>query len=503
MPKYFLNYHSLDDEKRYLKTHNLQLKRSLEKRIKNQEDLEEELRKVKREKASNEVKLNSEIEKLKAENEKLRKQRDMYKKMLFKENAKKQDLCGKDLKSKLDRFAPVEKVQRGGSSGHQGYSRKLPQRVPDKIFRVFFNHCPHCHHPLKRTFSIDTHTVEDIQSPTLTPIQVIRYEKERQWCSFCQKEVVATSPEEIPGVRFGINLIIYIMLLKYGAKVSLDSILLLLQQSYDLNISKGEVINLLLKARLWLGTAYDQIKDEIRASPIKHADETSWRVLGINSWIWGFMTKQHIYLTVEQSRGKGIPEEVLANSDHQDILIRDDYAGYSKLPLKHQSCRAHLLRKSHEASTDVNASEEVKQLHQTLKGLFNLLDETVKRSFDLNERENFYQSSWRKLSQIISCHYLSQDAKDIQTRIKKQGKNLLTALLVDGVPLTNNLAERALRKVVVLRKVSGGSRSWGGVKTTSVNMSIIQTIQAQDLPLIPTLKEYLLNGIHQPLGNPE
>lgn len=290
------------------------------------------------------------------------------------------------------------------------------------------------------------------------------------------------------------------MVLKYGAKVSLDSIILLLKQSYHLEVSKGEIILLLHKTRKWLGGTYDQIKLGVRASPIKHADETGWRVEGINSWVWGFMTERQVYLSVEESRGKGIPEEVLKDSSKDDVLIRDDYKGYSKLPLKHQSCWAHLLRKSHEAAKDIAASKEIKQLHQELKEIFVELAAAIEIPFDKVQRQVIYQESWKKISQIINQNYTSLDAQAIQTRIRNQGKNLLTALLHDEVPLTNNLAERSLRKIVVIRKISGGSRSWEGARTTAVNMSVYQTIQAQNLPLIPTLKEYLLSGINQTSG---
>lgn len=490
MPTHYFNFTSRDNEKRYLKTNNELLKRSLAKRVKNQEDLEGELKKVSREKQLQK----EEIERLKIENEKLRRERDMYRKMLFKENRKQQP------QEPSCRFTPTQIHTRGAKIGHVGHGRTLPQLDPDVIQRVFLTHCPSCHNPLSRTESIDTHTVEDIPPPNLTPMQIVKYEKERQWCTTCNKEMVTTHPEEIPGARFGLNLVVSIMVLKYGAKVSLDSIVLLLKQNYALQISKGEIIHLLHKTKGWLGTQYDQIKTAIRSSPVKHADETGWRVAGINSWIWGFMTKREVYLSVEESRGKGIPEEILKNSHPEDVLVRDDYAGYTKLPFKHQSCWAHLLRKSHEAAIDQNASEEVQVLHQTLKKQFTLLDETVKQPFNQTDRKLIHAQAWNTIQKIISQKYTNLDAQAIQTRIKHQGKNLLTALLYNNVPLTNNLAERSLRKIVVIRKMSGGSRSWNGAKTTAINMSVYQTIQAQNLPLIPTLKEYLLTGVNQASG---
>ena len=175
MPRFSLSYKSLDDEKRYLKVHNEQLKRSLVVRIKNQEDLEKELKRANREKQLQQ----EENEKLKAEIEKLRKERDMYRKMLFKENIKHQNLPGKNQNEQGDRFVLPDKAKRGARNGHVGHGRKLPP-VPDKILRAFLTNCPSCHNPLKRTASINTHTTEDIPAPSLTPIQVIKYEKEKK-----------------------------------------------------------------------------------------------------------------------------------------------------------------------------------------------------------------------------------------------------------------------------------------------------------------------------------
>jgi hypothetical protein len=45
---------------------------------------------------------------------------------------------------------------------------------------------------------------------------------------------------------------------------------------------------------------------------------------------------------------------------------------------------------------------------------------------------------------------------------------------------TNNLAERGLRHAVVMRKVSGGSKSKKGADTTAQLLSVTQTIKMQD-----------------------
>ncbi len=175
--------------------------------------------------------------------------------------------------------------------------------------------------------------------------------------------------------------------------------------------------------------------------------------------------------------------------------IRDDYGGYMKLPLQHQSCWAHLLRESHERACRPNSSSEIRKLHQKLKTMFSALQKIVQQPFQLEKRKIAYKLFKLDIQHIIDTNYLQDDAREIQTRIRNQNTNLITALLHDNVPLTNNHSERNIRNFVVARKISGGSRSDDGAKTQSVLMSVMQSIELQNLSLLPTLKNYLLDGL--------
>lgn len=134
-------------------------------------------------------------------------------------------------------------------------------------------------------------------------------------------------------------------------------------------------------------------------------------------------------------------------------------------------------------------------LHEQLKTIYQLLDKTVKKPFNPLFRQKIYQQVWQRLKGIINQKYQAKDAKRIQTRIRNQNKNLLTALLFNDVPLTNNLAERIIRHMVVTRKISGGSRTDNGAETHAINMSILQTIKLRNQPLVPTLRQMLLKGL--------
>lgn len=247
--------------------------------------------------------------------------------------------------------------------------------------------------------------------------------------------------------------------------------------------------------RKWLGPKYKNLLETVRSSTVKHADETSWRMEKLGYWIWGFFTNNCAYYTITESRGKGIPEKILEGSHPKDVLVRDDYGAYTKLPLLHQSCWAHLLRVSHEESVHPDASLEVKKLHETLIGMFDDIDKIIKRPFDSKERKIEYKCYSKKIQHIIKAKYKEKDSKRIQTRIANQNKNLITALLYENVPLTNNLAERAIRPMVVIRKISGESKSNNGILTTAVIMSVLQTLMLQKKNLVKSIKESIFSSL--------
>lgn len=480
---------SVDEEKRKLRVHISVLKRAVKTfHIKQEEGKEREntLKKENRKKQKH-------IEQLEKELEEIKRQRDMYRSMIFKENVKdKKDEEASSSSSSL--FLPQSKgKKRGGQTGHIGHGRRTPLDI-HFFKRAFLGECSECHSPLNRSSSVSTHTVEDI--PDLDQVKpiVTQYQIERQWCSTCKKEVTVTPPEVIPGSRLGINLIVWIMTLKYGARVPLDTIVLLLSIQYGISISKGGIINILHRARNWLGPHYEKIKQEIRASSVQHADETGWRIEGINSWVWAFLKKDAVCYQIEESRGKGVPSEFFKDSNPTAVLVRDDYGAYKNLPLTQQSCWAHMLRKSHEAIEQQDVGKEMKVLHEKLKTIYTTLVTETSKPFIQTERQTSYDQLAKNIQLIINTPFTSSDTLRIQTRVRNQNRNLLTAVLYPDVPLTNNHAERNIRPLVVTRKISGGSRSFLGAQTHMTNMSIFQTIKLKNLPLISTLKAHLLQG---------
>lgn len=434
--------------------------------------------------------LKEENKKLNEEKQELQKENKHLKVILNKTQDHNEKLKGMIFKPNIKESKPeTEKKKRGAQKGHKGNSRKKPKRI-NKRKRVYLSHCEDCKEKLKRSDSFYERIVEDIPFPTETTVTL--YAIERQWCGNCQKEISATPSGTLKNFRFGVNLIVWILLHKYRMRLPLKKMKELLKEQYNLEITTGAIQNTLHCLKKKFGKKYQDFIKEIRKSKVKHADETGWRIEGENVWCWLFADEKTSIYTIEETRGKGVPKEMLGEHP-QGVLVRDDYPAYKKLPMEQQSCWAHLLRVSHELSKKEKSSLEVKKLHNELSIMFSELSKIIQQPYIKTEREKFYKNYTKQLVLISNKTYISSDAKEIQTRITNQNINLITALRHSNIPLTNNHAERQIRPIVITRKISGGSRSNNGAQTHAVNMSIIQTTALRNKSVIRGLQKLLMS----------
>jgi len=475
-------------EARKLRVYSQQLERSIKLQKDKNKSIDDEngrLRKRERD-------LEKENEKLRDQLEKAKITIDTYKKMLFEKHKHTEVEEEKNDSNKQEKEAVSAKKKNGQKKGHIGIGRKKPEIIDEEVL-CFVAHCPDCGNPVNRSESFHPHVITDIPAwREMRPITT-EYRIEYQWCKNCHKAVSAVPFGVIPGSRVGINLFLMILIWRYQLRLPFKKVSEILSMQYGIGLSPGGIVGITKRAREFFGKRYDDLLIEIRGAPVKHADETTWGMDGLLYWCWIFLTEKSVYYTIEESRGKAVAEKIL--NDAIGILVRDGYAAYLKLPLIQQACFAHLYRKARDAKERKGASEEAQDLFKEIRQMYAILAEDIKRPFIKKEREELFEAYKKDLKKISTRIYNSEDAKRVQTYLRNLGDNILTALLYENVPLTNNAAEQAARKIVIGRKISGGSRSKEGVKTHAVNMSIMETILKQKLPLFQTLESYLLEAI--------
>jgi len=86
-------------------------------------------------------------------------------------------------------------------------------------------------------------------------------------------------------------------------------------------------------------------------------------------------------------------------------------------------------------------------------------------------------------------------AARLAKRLHRYGEELLTVVEFEGVPSSNNHAEREVRPAVLMRKASYGSQSERGAATRGVLMSVCRTLKNRGRDPLQTILDALRTDV--------
>ena len=225
----------------------------------------------------------------------------------------------------------------------------------------------------------------------------------------------------------------------------------------------------------------------MQTSTVAHGDETGWRENGQNGYVWAFVTGGPAavrYFEFARSRSHLVAQRILG-ADWRGWLVTDFYAAYNLIPGRHQRCWVHLLRDLHdlkEAQADnpavVQWATDVRQLYDEAQAWL-----AAHPAPTLVERRTEYADLFTRACRLGEQYALTYDHPccTLAKRLLRHQDELFQFVLVPGLPADNNLAERSIRPLVIMRKISGGSRSEEGTKTRLTLASLLHTWAARNL----------------------
>jgi hypothetical protein len=327
-----------------------------------------------------------------------------------------------------------------------------------------------------------------------SPVQIIQHVYLERRCPLCGKRWVpkADLAEQVLGKgRLGIELLCLLATLREEGRLPIRVIQWYLGAVHQLQLSVGAIVAACQTVANRGRKALEEIRDQVRASPVVHADETGWRENGHNGYVWTWSTRTERFFT-HGTREKGMVDQALGE-EFRGVLVSDFYAAYHHYDGWKQRCWAHLLMDIHELRELYPDDASVQQWATELHDLF-----VEARAFSHPNRDERRTARWKFERRALAiCTPYADDPSAAQrrlsARINRHIKELFVFVSEPEVPADNNAAERSLRHLVTSRKISGGTRSSAGTATKMALSSLFGTWRARGLNPLVACRQLLLS----------
>jgi len=387
----------------------------------------------------------------------------------------------------------------GRKEGHPAALRVMPeqidahQQVPlpqDPQGRMS---CPQCSSCL---LDLENHQriVEDIIP---AKVVVTCYHTTSGWCPCCRKRIESRALEQppaanIPHGQLGLNALATGLMLRVTHRLPFRQVSQVLGNLPGITVCPGAIARQVQRIAGWLEKEYEYLKLDLRAAPQVYVDETGWRTDGKNGYVWTLATPTQTLYHIDKSRGGAVIRRLLGKA-FGGTRVSDFYSAYSTMNCKKQKCLVHLLRElteTSEKSPEFAASTFYRKTKRLIKEML-----LLKGKWDQLSDERYTLRVCQledRLDQLADADHDEPNAQRIGKRMRKFRKELTAFLLEENLQGTNNTAERAIRPLVVARKITGGSRSQRGAAAFAKLASLLRTAGQQGKNTLATIKSLLI-----------
>jgi transposase len=358
------------------------------------------------------------------------------------------------------------KRKRGGQPGHPRHTRPPfePEEIDHRLdYRIAV--CPDCGGkttPLASAPRI-LQQVEVIE----TPIVISEHRAHTCFCKHCQKSFAAEIPREVKqSGLFGPRLTAVVAYLKGGCHCSFSTIRRLLRDVVGVTVSRAHLRGVCATVSDSLDGAYQQLLAALPLQSQLNVDETGHKEYAQRHWTWCFRAATFSLFKIDPTRSAQVLIDVLGE-EFAGVLGCDYFSAYRKYMndchVLVQFCLAHLLR-------DMRFLEEHPEPRNQAYGR-RLIAAMRKMFHVIHQRDQYAPQDFQIALQdagdelAAEAEYRVPDTREAQNlanRFREHGESYLRFITTPGVEPTNNLAEQAIRFVVIDRLVTQGSRSEGG-----------------------------------------
>ena len=354
----------------------------------------------------------------------------------------------------------------GGQPGHTKHERTPFARDEIDDFQTHtLDACPDCGGKLQEVENA-ARVVQQVEV-VKKPIHIEQHTGLCYWCEHCQKFHYAPMPAHIEkGQLIGPRLTATIAYMKGACHCSFSTIRKFLRDVVGVTISRGQLSKLIQKASAAFEQAYNELLEYLPNEAKLNVDETGHKENKKRFWTWCFRADAYTLFKIADSRGSKVLIDVLGE-DFAGVIGCDYFSAYRKymkdFDILIQFCIAHLIRElkylaglSDKATA--NYGQKLLDAMRDMFSIFHKAEELTANDF----AEAMEESRKAFLSIALNDVPESRQAQNLANRFRTHGEAYFRFITTPGIEPTNNLAEQAIRFVVIDRYITQGTRSENG-----------------------------------------
>lgn len=373
--------------------------------------------------------------------------------------------------------SPSTARKRGAPVGHPGWYRPRPTYY-DQLIEVEAPHrCPWCDAEVNIYWSQEPH--DHLQEDVIDgQYHVTLYRHPVARCLGCRRWVNKPGEDEILGSRVGPHVRSMAVYLRNEIAISYRKVPQAIQEMFDFRFTAAALIDFEKTLAKLAEPLVEDIEKKIGSTDgAVHADETYWILDAERAYYWVHGTEKYIHFQFDTSRAGEVSRHVLGPY-FEGTLVTDCYAGYEAHTARaKQKCLAHLVRTARDWQKLVAGDSQAYAYFTDVIAWVKRGCQLHRNRAQLSASDLAKEAKWlrKELKRLQACPLDHEKAVTLQERIKKHEDCWLVFLDDPRVPPTNNLAERALRPLVIMRKITFGHRSQSGAEGMANIMTIKET----------------------------
>jgi transposase len=395
-----------------------------------------------------------------------------------------------------------ERRQPGGQPGHPAHQRQLfpPEMLASTPTDYLRDACPTCGGYLLLTDDDQPIVVQQVEIAAV-PLEIHEHRSHPGWCPHCRKECYAQFPLSIErGGLAGPRLTTLIAYLKGACHASFSTIRKFLRDVVGLTISRGQLSKIIDKVARALERPYEELLQDLPEQGRLNVDETGHKRNGQQQWTWCFRAGLYTLFKIDPTRSADVLIDVLG-AEFDGVLGCDYFSAYRRyhreFGVELQFCLAHLIRdvKSLTTLPDPRDRTYGEGLREALRELFAVI----------HRREEWTERGFRSRLEAARAEVLRRGTQDVPAtrvclnlakRLESHGESYFRFITEPGVEPTNNLAEQAIRFVVIDRLITQGTRSDRGDRWCERIRTVMATCSQQGRSVFADLEAAVTGWFH-------